>query len=263
MISDLIFNLLVAHIVGDFYLQWNSFCRNKIRYSVRGYAIWVHVIFIGVLTWFAVCDVRAWWLVAAIVVSHFFIDWAKAALQMKLGIYRICDGRLVSGVNGRGDLWLFIVDQCLHITIFVSLGYLWLSYNPNWSQFGWLKDLMSAHWLRINTLLAISLALKPANVLVLLILGACKVNTSPDSDSETGSFHAGELIGWLERGLILLFVIMAQYEAIGFLIAAKSILRFSEVASGREKSEYVLAGTLLSLAISLCLGLAALDFRIS
>ena len=31
---------------------------------------------------------------------------------------------------------------------------------------------------------------------------------------------------------MLLFVVMSQYEATGFLIAAKSILRFNEVASG-------------------------------
>ena len=74
----------------------------------------------------------------------------------------------------------------------------------------------------------------------------------------TGNFHSGELIGWLERGLMLLFVVMSQYEAIGFLIAAKSILRFNEASSGSEKSEYVLTGTLLSLTISMCLGISVI-----
>ena len=64
----------------------------------------------------------------------------------------------------------------------------------------------------------------------------------------------------MERGLILIFVVLAQYEAIGFLIAAKSILRFNETTSENEKSEYVLTGTLLSLAIALLLGLAVLRF---
>ena len=35
----------------------------------------------------------------------------------------------------------------------------------------------------------------------------------------------------------------------GFLVAAKSILRFSETKES-EKSEYVLAGTLVSIAIA-------------
>ena len=55
---------------------------------------------------------------------------------------------------------------------------------------------------------------------------------------------------------------MSQYEAIGFLIAAKSILRFSEASKGDEKSEYVLTGTLLSLAIALCLGILVLKIQL-
>lgn len=106
------------------------------------------------------------------------------------------------------------------------------------------------------------LALKPANILILLILETCKVNLNPTKNDEHGNFHSGELIGWLERGLILVFVIMSQYEAIGFLIAAKSILRFSEASKGDEKSEYVLTGTLLSLAIALCLGILVLKMHL-
>ena len=106
------------------------------------------------------------------------------------------------------------------------------------------------------------LALKPANILILLILETCKVNVISQENNDNGNFHSGELIGWLERGLILVFVIMSQYEAIGFLIAAKSILRFSEASKGDEKSEYVLTGTLLSLAIALCLGIFVLKMQL-
>ena len=62
--------------------------------------------------------------------------------------------------------------------------------------------------------------------------------------------------------MIILFVVLSQYEASGFLIAAKSILRFSEATSGSVKSEYALTGTLLSLTIALCLGLVAVKWNI-
>ena len=114
----------------------------------------------------------------------------------------------------------------------------------------------------MKTMVGLLLALKPANILILLILETCKVNINPTKNDEHGNFHSGELICWLERGLILVFVIMSQYEAIGFLIAAKSILRFSEASKGDEKSEYVLTGTLLSLAIALCLGILVLKMRL-
>ena len=66
-------------------------------------------------------------------------------------------------------------------------------------------------------------------------------------------FNAGALIGNLERWLILAFVLMQRYEALGLLIAAKSIIRFGD--SQTRKSEYVLAGTLLSIFIAIVAGL--------
>ena len=56
------------------------------------------------------------------------------------------------------------------------------------------------------------------------------------------------LIGTIERWLILIFVCLQRYDALGLLIAAKSIIRFSEAQN--KKSEYVLAGTLLSIFIA-------------
>ena len=97
-----------------------------------------------------------------------------------------------------------------------------------------------------------ALVLKPANVLVLLVLKACKVKVA---EEDHGNFHSGALIGNIERVLILLFVILSQYEAIGFLLTAKSILRFSQAHSESEKSEYVLAGSLVSLAIAFFIGI--------
>jgi hypothetical protein len=74
----------------------------------------------------------------------------------------------------------------------------------------------------------------------------------PEDDAKTG-FNAGALIGNLERWLILAFVLMQHYEALGLLIAAKSIIRFGDAQT--RKSEYVLAGTLLSIFIAVVAGL--------
>lgn len=64
----------------------------------------------------------------------------------------------------------------------------------------------------------------------------------------------------VERTLVLVFVVLSQWAAIGFLVAAKSILRFSEASSGREKSEYVLTGTLLSLTLAIFIGLVVVSW---
>lgn len=65
--------------------------------------------------------------------------------------------------------------------------------------------------------------------------------------------EAGALIGSLERLLTLCFVLLGEFEVIGFIIAAKSILRFKD--NERPKTEYVLAGTLLSFGIAILMGI--------
>ena len=50
--------------------------------------------------------------------------------------------------------------------------------------------------------------------------------------------------------MILMLVIAGQPDGIGFLIAAKSLLRFNELARDQDRrvSEYVIIGTLASFA---------------
>ena len=262
MIHYLIFNLIIAHILGDFYLQTKKSCENKFLYSAKGKSLWLHSLIMGVLSWIAIWDFRGWWLALGIMIIHFLTDWLKSYIQVKWNIFKIENPehvKLVDGTNKRHDLWVFLIDQILHIGVIILFANIWLAANNDWQQFGWLQEFAVSHPLRAKTIVAMLLALKPANILILLLLGACKVTITPTENEEHGNFHSGELIGWLERGLMLLFVVMSQYEAIGFLIAAKSILRFNEASSGSEKSEYVLTGTLLSLATSLSLGIIALN----
>lgn len=60
-----------------------------------------------------------------------------------------------------------------------------------------------------------------------------------------------------ERVLVLTLVLLDQLTAIGFLLAAKSVLRFGELrgAQDRKLTEYVLMGTLLSVSTAMVLGL--------
>ena len=66
--------------------------------------------------------------------------------------------------------------------------------------------------------------------------------------------NGGKWIGIIERLMIFTFVLLGKYEAIGFLITAKSILRFRQDTETKQ-SEYVLVGTLLSYGLAIILGL--------
>lgn len=65
-----------------------------------------------------------------------------------------------------------------------------------------------------------------------------------------GLKNGGRLIGQLERALIFLLIMIGQPGGIGFLVAAKSILRFEE-AKRQPLAEYVLIGTLLSFSLAI------------
>lgn len=206
-----------------------------------------------------------------IAISHLFVDVIKTRLEKRYAGHK---------------QWLsvlFFIDQILHIVAIVVMSYLWLRSNA-WSQFEWIRSIDIKYLLLI---VAVLLAHKPSNIAIKQILKFYEVkvpengsaqttdsqntqrdeNHSPDNqqipnlqsvtdnaDDDHGLFRSGSLIGSMERVLMIVLVVLSQYEAIGFLITAKSILRFSE-SSGSEKSEYVVAGTFLSFAIALALGL--------
>jgi hypothetical protein len=59
----------------------------------------------------------------------------------------------------------------------------------------------------------------------------------------------------VERIIILIFVLQGQYSAIGLLVAAKGIIRFNEKDRPEIKTEYLVIGTLLSIAMAIIAGL--------
>jgi hypothetical protein len=61
-----------------------------------------------------------------------------------------------------------------------------------------------------------------------------------------GLREGGRQIGLLERGLIFVLILMGHPLGVGFLIAAKSILRFGTATRDQRTAEYVIIGTLAS-----------------
>lgn len=72
-----------------------------------------------------------------------------------------------------------------------------------------------------------------------------QVDNQPHGDL----INAGRLIGITERILALILLFLGEFEAIGFIIAAKSILRYDNEDSA--KTEYVLIGTMLSFGMAI------------
>jgi len=228
MNNILFFSLVLAHIVGDFYLQTDKCCEQKETRKFKSWFLYVHAIIIGTLSWIMIpsCSFGLWILLIAI--SHFAIDAIK--------------------IHCSKGLWSFVIDQLFHLGILVVISNI---YEPAKElpvqTIGW-----SSSFSTPLLILAILLCMKPANVLIKLILEKYQVG---ESESCNNIKHAGALIGNLERILTIIFVLLGQYEAIGFIVAAKSILRFKD--TDMAKTEYVLAGTFLSFGIAILCGLMA------
>ena len=62
---------------------------------------------------------------------------------------------------------------------------------------------------------------------------------------------AEEYIGTVERIIMLIFIYINQYSAIGLVLTAKSIARYERITKEEHFAEYYLLGTLISTLIAI------------
>ncbi len=223
---ELFLCLLLAHLVADFVLQTSDSCSSKTESHWRSIHQYIHAGIVFALTWLVTFDLRFWWCALIIGALHLCIDVWKS--------YR------------KEDVVWFSLDQLLHLLVLIGVAWLWTSMYEWHIPFG-----VETWW--IAAAVVVLICWKPSNIFIKLVLKHYSVNMPQEKE---GGFNAGALIGTIERWLILIFVCLQRYDALGLLIAAKSIIRFGD--SQTNKSEYVLAGTLLSIFIAVLAGLGVM-----
>ena len=226
---ELFLSLALAHLVADFMLQTGKSCEDKKERHWESPHHYVHALIVFGLAWLVSWDICFWWGALAIGVAHLAIDMWKS--------YR------------DDNVKWFALDQFLHLLVIAGVAYGWTRCH-DWSlPFG------IELW-HVTAAVALLVCWKPANIVIKLMLKHYSVNMPAEKES---GFNAGALIGTIERWLILLFVCLGRYDALGLLIAAKSIIRFSE--KDTAKTEYVLAGTLLSIFIAVLAGMMVIGVK--
>ncbi|MGK7393893.1 MAG: DUF3307 domain-containing protein [Candidatus Cyclobacteriaceae bacterium M3_2C_046] len=220
--------LLVAHLLTDFVFQ-PSGVRDRFKKRHKSWFLYVHGILAGLLAYL----LAGYWkhpeIFLVISITHILIDLGKSYF--------------------RESLSAFIIDQVLHILVILVI-WIWLREDQIdfWQYF--LNFWRDMHvW---TILLGYITIIWPMGHLV-----AYATRNWRNEIEDEGLYEAGKRIGQLERTLILTFVLIGRYEAIGFLIAAKSVFRFSQIQSNKERKvgEYILIGTMFSFAISIIIGL--------
>lgn len=227
----LFLKLMLAHLLGDFVFQPTSWVTDKKQRKSLSPYLYAHIAVHAILLAIILQLNTQYWLGAlCILVSHYLVDWAKLELQ----------GKWKEG-------YLFFADQAMHIAILLAVAAIYAHPGISWSF------LFSSKYLLL--LCAVIIVTYAASVSMRVIMDYWKVKDDEAADSLT---RAGMYIGMIERLLVFLFVVLNQWSAIGFLIAAKSILRFSDLSKAKDRklTEYIIIGTLLSITIAIMTGLA-------
>ena len=226
----LLVKLAVAHVFGDFVLQSEGTARGKRRVSVLLRHGAAHAVCLALVLLSEPPHARPWVAMGLLLLAHLGIDrWTTS--------WEDSTGRRLA------------LDQALHgMSILVAVSVL----RPG--ELGWL----SAGLANQNAALAVWGWLLGAAVTIwvggvttrMVVAPYARALERAQPGVRPGLADAGRLIGMLERTVIFLAVTMRMEALVGFVIAAKAILRLPE-AREREShalAEYYLIGSLASLA---------------
>lgn len=221
--------LILAHLLTDFVLQPTSWIESRNKKHFLSPFLYLHG-FITAIVALVLIGYQYWWVALIILITHTLIDGWKS--------YR------------SNETKYFLIDQCLHLlVIFICWYIIFLD----------TEDIIAA-WDMVNTknvivvITAYTFITFPAGILI----GQLTKKWREQIVDAATLGNAGKWIGIIERIVILTLVFNHQYAAMGLLITAKSLLRFSEANRAEIKTEYLLIGTLISITIAILTGLVAL-----
>jgi len=220
--------LFLAHLLGDFLLQPTAWVKDKEQHKQRSLYLYLHILLHGILAWIIVGEMAFGKWALALALTHGLIDLMKLHFQK----------------NKTKRLW-FAIDQVLHLLILLGIAFFYQHQKIV------LYDFDNRFWIIATGFLLLT---KPTSV---VIKNSISIWTPEEHNKKESSLeNAGNYIGILERLFVFFFIVTGHFEAIGFLLAAKSIFRFGDLkeAKDRKLTEYVLIGTLLSFGIAMVTG---------
>ncbi len=220
--------LFLAHLIGDFLLQPNTWVLHKEENKVASKFLYFHVVLHLAVTMLLLWDIKYWKIGLIIMVSHYFID------LMKLYTNPLFENKSIP----------FFIDQVLHVIVLYCCAY----YMNLWEHT--LDLFQQLNWQLLTAVVFVSFP-------TAIIMGKLLENMSDQLEMDHKSLpNAGKYIGIIERLFVLTFIILDHWEAIGLLIAAKSVFRFNDLkeSNSRKLTEYILIGTLMSFGIAILTG---------
>ncbi len=226
----LLIKLLLAHCIGDFFLQPESWVKEKEQKKLKSPKLYLHVCIHMLVTAFILWDISLWPILLIIGSSHFIIDATKLYIQKE-----------------NTKRYLFFIDQLLHIIVMVIC---YFSFSENTLEIDHIIT-------ESNLILLVCLLFLTIPVSIFMKIIFAKWNIEELTKDNQSLEDAGKYIGILERVLVFIFIIFNHWEAVGFLITAKSVFRFGDLKESKHRklTEYILIGTLISFGIAIITGI--------
>lgn len=223
----ILLRLIVAHLLADFLFQTDAWVEHKRDKKLKSTFFYLHGLIHFLTTYILLAKWDEWKVPLFIGITHLIIDYWKLTAEDKT-------------VN-------FIIDQILHFIILIAS---WLYITDSLSYLNEFLIKYFNHQDLWIILMGYLVAIWPMRFIIALATRRWRKDIQND-----GLMDAGKWIGQIERILIVTFVLINKFEAIGFLITAKSIFRFSEINKERKEAEYILLGTLLSFVLAILWGI--------
>lgn len=270
MIKSIFAVLLCVHLLGDFYFQTQKMADNKQgKFSWTVYHCLIYGAGAGLLFFLFLPGMDMKYLLT-FVLAHALIDIIKYAAC------RLCRAKQKAIDSPRGRRNVFLIDQAAHLFVILGIAY-WMRQVDMTSLYREEAGILFAAFdIPELTFLKWALVLlvihKPVNILIANILSWYKPSDenvsnkekdvslkgkSAESDSAGADRNAGRMIGTLERIIMVIFIAIGQYSAVGLVLTAKSIARYDRISKDQVFAEYYLLGTLLS---TICAVISALLF---
>lgn len=226
----LFIKLLLAHLIGDFLLQPTHWVLDKEAKTYKSKFLYVHILLHGILAFLLVGEKEFLPFAAVLAVLHGIIDLIKLSFQKP----------------NTKRAW-FLADQLLHLITLVVITILYTKPEVEWDFF------TDRFWVMLTAIIFLT---KPTSIIIKNIISIWTPENK-NNKSDDSLQNAGNYIGIIERLFVFYFVVSGHFDAIGFLLAAKSIFRFGDLkeAKDRKLTEYVLIGTLLSFGFAIAAGL--------
>ncbi len=227
--------LVLGHVIADFYLQPMSWVHDRNNRHFKSTKVVWHSLVHGVLAFIALAvwqhyydfgvSGAAFGYATLITISHYFIDIGKS-------------------YSSKGVI-PFLLDQLAHLFVILLI-------TLNLSEPLYVSEqLLSFISTPSNLIIGIGylLVLTPASVMIRMLLERWAYM----GNEEESLPQAGNLIGQLERVLLLTCILIDSWAAVGFILAAKSVFRFGDLTASKDRklTEYVMLGTLVSILVTL------------